>query len=233
MGGRRRARTVSMSSPSRLVAVAVEQVVELPRAAGEVGPREADHRGGRVVGVVDDDEAALVLGRPAPGQQLIEGVVVGPAGRFALLPLAVSELVGDLDESEVEAAEIGVVGFRGSSSEEDGDVDLPSVELAFVPQGGAGQGGDGDGGGPECCWWELAGGSWFVVVLGEPQEMLLVVEVGGQGGRARRTAARGGDGRRAACRSSSRSRAVAVATRGPSRPRRRTACRGGRLGRRR
>ena len=59
-------------------------------------------------------------------------------------------------------------------------MDLPSLELTVVPQRGAGQGGDGDRGGPECRVRELAGGSWLVVVLGEPQEMLLEVEVGGK-----------------------------------------------------
>ena len=105
-------------------------------------------------------------------------LVLGPAARLAALPSTMSDLGGSGDESEVERPEILVDRFDRPATEEHREPHLPALELAFVPQRGAGQRRHRDRGGPLRGWCERGRGPRFVVVLDEAQEVGLVVEVG-------------------------------------------------------
>ena len=186
------------------------------------------------LGVVDDDERSPLAVGPAPRQELLAAAVVGPAGRLARAPSRPRATAAAARAAAGGRRELGVDRLGRTAAEEHRQAHAPALELALVPQRRA-----------RAAWRrrprrraarsgaELGRGPRLVVVLEEAHEAGAGSRGRHRGGRAPTRRPRGAAGRTAACRSSSRSRAAAAATPGPSTPRRRTGSRGGRPGRRR
>ena len=102
--GRRRARRRDVVARS-FVARPAEEVVEPPRAPGEVGPRQVHHA--RVAGASASLTTTSVRCSSSVqhhASSCSQRRVVRPAGGRAQRPLAAAEVVGDGDEVEVEGA---------------------------------------------------------------------------------------------------------------------------------
>src|ERR1700756_3533200 len=84
------------------------------------------------------------------------------------------------EERSVPGGKLLVERLNRATSEEDRGPHPAAFELPFVPQRGAGQGGDDDGRGPFGRRGEEPGDMRFVVVFQEAQEASLVGEVGAE-----------------------------------------------------
>src|SRR6187431_663271 len=135
-------------------------------------------RGRCVVAVVDDDDRTSVAVAPRPAEQLFAARVVGPARRCTHRPGATTDGMRSVDEAEMEPPQFVVVRFDRASPQEHGHVDGPTLELPFVPERRAGQGGGDHGRRPPPRSRQLARDTGLVVVLREPQQTLLILDVG-------------------------------------------------------
>src|SRR5262245_55563008 len=130
---------------AQVVAVALvdlvrARVLEPPRAAAQVVPRQRDvaRRGG--VAEVHDDELARAVVAPAPDDEALPGVVAPPPAAVAELPLSAAEdgIAERGEEALVERAEVGVGLLVGPAGEEDGRAHPAPVELSLVDEPRAG-----------------------------------------------------------------------------------------------
>src|SRR3974390_2884138 len=69
----------------------LHEVGQLPLVSPQVGPTQLGPALGRCRREIDDDQMMLLAVRPAPGQQVAAGLVVGPSGDLEQAPLALSD----------------------------------------------------------------------------------------------------------------------------------------------
>ena len=164
-----------------LVSPAVGGVVEKPRRAEQVVPGKRDVALRRLVAEVHDDELARGSA-PAPADELRPRVVSVPPRSLGTRPLALAEdaVAEERQQALVERPQVLVDRLLGSAAEEDGKLHPPAVELPLVDESRAGLAQRRDGGRARlrrrkrCCRARL------VVVLDEPNEAALVLEVGAE-----------------------------------------------------
>src|SRR3954447_20319072 len=90
-------------------------------------PTVVDDRLGGGVAEVDDDQVAL----PRPGDEVLVGAVVGPAGRVDEPPVA-GELGHGGEQTRVEVAQSRIAFLGGPARQEHRDLRAVAVELAVV-----------------------------------------------------------------------------------------------------
>ena len=158
-----------------------QQILQPPLTSRQVRPPERDLALGGLAGQVDDHHVPhVVRTRPGPGQEVPAGLVVGPSVGLEQPPRPGPDAVtGDGGEqSLVPGGKLGVGRLVRPPGQEDGRPDPPALELALVPQRGAGQGRDADGSGPLGRRIHPRRDAGLVVVLQEAQQPGLVSRIG-------------------------------------------------------
>jgi len=120
--------------PVALVGVAGHLILEAPRCASQLAPRQVNTSLGWYLSVIHHNERAFVVLRPAPREDILAALVVGPTAPLTEAPCALAEEIamGRFQKTRVEGREIMIDGFLRASAQEDRQPYAASLELALV-----------------------------------------------------------------------------------------------------
>ena len=125
---------------------------------------------------IHDDEVALIILDPAPGQNIQAALVVGPAAPLAEAPFTIPEdiAMGLFQQTSVEGREVLIDRLCRATAQEDRQPHLPSLELPLVQQLRPGEGEDRHGRGAPFSGRKRGSRPGLVMVLDEADHPLLV-----------------------------------------------------------
>jgi hypothetical protein len=105
--------------PAAFVAVIGQRIVEAPLPASQLVPGHLHTSLGGCLPIIHDDEGARIVRDPAPGEDVLATLVIGPAAAIAEAPLAVPEeiTVRRVQEAPVESREIVLDRLRRAATQ--------------------------------------------------------------------------------------------------------------------
>ena len=135
-----------------------------------------DTRLGGFLVEIDDNEVALILLDPAPGENILAALVVGPAAPLTEVPFTVAKDVTiDLfQQASIEGREVMIDRLCRATAQKDRQPHLHSFELPFVEQPCPGECEDRHRCSAPFSGRKRGGGSGLVMVLDEADQPLLV-----------------------------------------------------------
>ena len=162
-----------------VVGFARQDIVEEPGPSSQFIPGHPDERLGGPGRKIHDDEVALLVLDPAPGENIPAAPVVGPAAFLAEAPFAVAkDITMDLlQQASVEGREVLIDRLCRAAGEKDRQPHLPSLELPLVQQPGPGEREDRHGRSAPFSVRKRGSGPRLVMVLDEPDHPLLVGKI--------------------------------------------------------
>ena len=165
--------------PIPFVDITGQPIVEAPLPGPQFVPGQLHTSLGGRLPVIHDDERALIVLHPAPGEDVLAALVVGPPAALAEAPLAVPEEItmGHVQKASVEGSEIMINRLCWASAEEDRQPHPPSLELSLVQEPGSGESENRHRRRATSSVGKGGRGPGLVMVLDEPDHAFLVRKV--------------------------------------------------------
>src|SRR5512143_3469689 len=130
--------------PTPVIGLAGQHIAEAPCLSSQFVPRYMDTCLSGFLPVIDNDEIALIVFDPAPGQNVQATLVVGPAAPLTEAPMTVPDdvTINRFQELLVEGSEIRINALGRATAQKDRQPHLPSLELPLMQKLCPGEGED-------------------------------------------------------------------------------------------